>query len=434
MMAAISNFFNRLLFDYSAGKYHPHLIFLASVTGLCLGLFFPYLAGAAVLTGFFTGLVAGLACYVITNLFAAAFRRIYPRLRINHSIEQQILDDAQKELKNYSNRLKNPKANHRKEAQELVEKIQNNEISSYVDLLHHIEPHLERIKQGRFIAILRRIQKKLCKYNVYNFENNSLLELVFKHYPNEFNGFYRAYLLALKQAAFEVSLEFLPSLSSERQQILADELMKHILEEKDWLMVKRILVSGYSPRIGHGVFQYQLRYILKQHPESLIQILEGLLSRKFFSMVSRLINMTEEPENMSEIRRQHIKEIIQKLPAEEQKKINCDLKFPVGVRNINLLTKSSDQRSAPTAIKVTPFPSPTSRGLSAGSSDVERFMDPADKPRDVGSLNLIAVRPVPVTPNAAIINCSSGFFANKSPDSNGSHHDVAESSCAPKQR
>ncbi len=30
---------------------------------------------------------------------------------------------------------------------------------------------------------------------------------------------------------------------------------------------------------------------------------------------------------------------------------------------------------------------PTSRGLSAGSSDVERFMDPADTPRDVGEEN-----------------------------------------------
>ena len=27
---------------------------------------------------------------------------------------------------------------------------------------------------------------------------------------------------------------------------------------------------------------------------------------------------------------------------------------------------------------------PTSRGLSAGSSDCNRFLDPADKPRDVG--------------------------------------------------
>ena len=45
---------------------------------------------------------------------------------------------------------------------------------------------------------------------------------------------------------------------------------------------------------------------------------------------------------------------------------------------------------AATAIKLRPFSSPTSRGLSAGSSDVERFVDPADKPRDVGSLNLMA--------------------------------------------
>ena len=45
-----------------------------------------------------------------------------------------------------------------------------------------------------------------------------------------------------------------------------------------------------------------------------------------------------------------------------------------------------------TAIKLR---EPTSRGVSAGSSDVERFMDPADTPRDVGEekgLNLMAVR------------------------------------------
>ncbi len=47
----------------------------------------------------------------------------------------------------------------------------------------------------------------------------------------------------------------------------------------------------------------------------------------------------------------------------------------------------------PTAMKLR---DPTSRGLSAGSSDVERFMDPAGKPRDVGeenALNLMAVSP-----------------------------------------